>query len=139
MIKDIIINYKFMNKVQHFDFPVSDEEKAKHFFEHIFGWKITDIPMGDMTYHMFSTGSVDDNGRGNEPNVIGGGFYKRSGPEDKGVVYATVDSIDETIKAVEAHGGKQTMPKTEIPGMGYNAKVTDPDGNEFGLWEEKPA
>lgn len=125
-----------MFKVQHFDFPVDDEEKAKHFFEHVFGWKITDIPVGEMTYHMITTGSTDDKGRGNEPNVIGGGFYKRSGPEDKGVIYITVDSIDDTIRTVEEHGGKQSMEKMEVPGMGYSAKVIDPEGNEFGLWEE---
>ena len=124
-----------MFKVQHFDFPVDDEEKAKHFYEHIFGWKITDITVGEMTYHMIQTGTVDENGQGNEANVIGGGFYKRSGDSDKGVVYATVDSIDETVKIAEEHGAKLSMPKNEIPGMGYAAKITDPDGNEIGLWE----
>ena len=124
-----------MDKVQHFDFPVDNVEKARHFFEHIFGWKIIDIPTGDMTYHMIQTGSVDEDGRGNEHNSIGGGFYKRSAPEDKGVIYATVDSIDETVKMVEGHGGKLTMPKSEIPKMGFSAKITDPDGNEIGLWE----
>ena len=126
-----------MFKVQHFDMPAENEEQAVHFYEHIFGWKIKSLPVGDMTYHMIQTGSVDENGRGNEPNVIGGGIYKRSGPEDNLAIYVTVDSIEETIKQVEEHGGKQVMPKMPTGDMGFMAKIQDPDGNVIGLWEEK--
>ena len=54
-----------------------------------------------MTYHMFPTGSVDENGRGNEANVISGGMYKRSGPDDGLAIWASVDDIDKVVEMVD--------------------------------------
>ena len=35
-----------MNKVQHFEIAVDDISRAKKFYEGLFGWKTTEMPMG---------------------------------------------------------------------------------------------
>jgi predicted enzyme related to lactoylglutathione lyase len=34
-----------------------------------------------------------------------------------------------------ANGGKITMPKMVVPGVGYSAYFADPEGNIFGMME----
>ena len=52
-------------------------------------------------------------------------------------IYVGVSSIDETIKKVEAAGGKVVTPKTPIPGMGAYARVADTEGNVIGLFQSQ--
>lgn len=125
-----------MFKVQHFDFPVSDETKAKHFYEHAFGWKVNEFDTPEGKYFILNTGSVGENGRGTEVNSIGGGFYKRKGPEDRAAVWLSVDDIDKVISVVTEHGGRVVEEKKQMGGMGAGAKIEDPDGNMIALWEE---
>jgi hypothetical protein len=48
-----------------------------------------------------------------------------------------VDVIADTLKRIEAAGGRVLTPRTEIgPGMGAFAAFAAPVGNEFGLYEE---
>lgn len=48
-----------------------------------------------------------------------------------------VDDISETLRQVEAAGGRIQTPRTDIgPDMGAFAAFTDPAGAEFGLYEE---
>lgn len=54
--------------------------------------------------------------------------------------YIQVDDIDETIRQIEAAGGKAVMPRTEGPTFGAThilifTTFTDPAGNEVGLVE----
>lgn len=46
----------------------------------------------------------------------------------------SVESIDEYSKKVEKLGGK-ILPKVEIPGIGWYALATDPEGNQFGIMQ----
>jgi len=58
-------------------------------------------------------------------------------PEERTRVYIMVDRIADTLKQIQAAGGRVLTPRTEIgPGMGAFAAFTDPVGNEFGLYEE---
>ena len=51
------------------------------------------------------------------------------------MITVDVDSIDETLKSVEAAGGSVVQSRSEIPGMGAYAYLRDPEGNIVGLWE----
>jgi len=52
-------------------------------------------------------------------------------------VYIMVDSIAESLRQIQAAGGKVLTPRKEIgPDMGAFAAFADPIGNEFGLYEE---
>ena len=46
-----------------------------------------------------------------------------------------VSSVDAYIEKVISKGGKLEMPIMEIPGMGYYAYISDPEGNILGLCE----
>ena len=38
------------------------------------------------------------------------------------------------VSKAETLGGTTIVPKTEVPGMGWFAIMTDPTGNRIGLW-----
>ena len=44
-------------------------------------------------------------------------------------------SCDEYLRKVESAGGKTAVPKMAIPGMGWLAYCTDPEGNTFGIMQ----
>src|SRR5258706_13992197 len=46
-----------------------------------------------------------------------------------------VDSVDASVEAVIKAGGKQVMPKTAIPTVGYFVYLTDTEGNLFGVMQ----
>ena len=112
------------NPLCHFEFMVSDVEKAKEFYGKIFDWKFSDY--GAMDYVMINTGS--------EP---GGGMMKKPDetPQFALSEYFLVDSIEDTLAKVEAAGGKLGVPKMEIPGMGWWALFLDPDGIPVGIFQ----
>jgi predicted enzyme related to lactoylglutathione lyase len=51
------------------------------------------------------------------------------------VLTVDVESIDDSLKQIEAGGGSIVKPRTEIPGMGAFAYFKDTEGNVMGLWE----
>jgi hypothetical protein len=46
-----------------------------------------------------------------------------------------VASLDETITAVEANGGKLIMPKFAVPTVGWLAYFSDTEGTVFGIMQ----
>ena len=64
-----------MNKVQHFEIPTDDIERAKKFYEKTFGWNITDWPMPGMRYAGLHTGPVDNKNMPKESGFINGRMF----------------------------------------------------------------
>jgi uncharacterized protein len=122
-----------MDKIVHFEIPFDDKKRAMKFYADVFGWKLTDMP--EMSYVMAETTAVDEQQRPKEPGAINGGLFQRPKEAPHPVVYTGVASVDQTLKKVEAAGGKVVTPKTPIPGMGAFARVVDPEGNVIGLFE----
>lgn len=50
--------------------------------------------------------------------------------------FVIVDNIDAILAKVESLGGKITLPKTEITGVGLNAMILDSEGNVIGLLQQ---
>lgn len=122
-----------MDPVVHFEIPVDDLERAKAFYGELFGWQVSDVP--GMDYTMAVTTPVNEQHMPTQTGAINGGMFKRN-PLVKAPVFAiAVSSVDEYVPRVEAAGGTVAMAKTEIPGMGWYAYVTDPEGNIVGLWQ----
>jgi len=48
-----------------------------------------------------------------------------------------VESADEYAKKIEELGGRITLPKMEIPNMGWVVMAVDPEGNGFSIFEQK--
>jgi predicted enzyme related to lactoylglutathione lyase len=124
-----------MDKVVHFEITADDVARAKEFYS-IFGWDLQDVDMGGgMTYTTITTVPVDDKMMPTEPGAINGGLMKRSAETPSPVITIGVDSVETTLKEIEAAGGSVVTPRTEIPGMGAFGYFKDTEGNVLGLWE----
>jgi predicted enzyme related to lactoylglutathione lyase len=124
-----------MDKVVHFEIPVDDLDRAKTFYGTVFGWGLN--TMADMNdYTIAMTTAIDDRTRmPTEPGAINGGIMQRSADTPAPVITVQVDSIDTSLKQIDAEGGSTVQGRTEIPGMGAFAYFKDSEGNVVGLWE----
>ena len=123
-----------MDKVVHFEIPTDDLSRAKEFYGSTFGWQLQ--TMDEMDYTIAMTTAVDEQTQmPTEPGGINGGMMKRSADTASPVLTIGVESIDDSMKQVEAAGGAVVQPRTEIPGMGAFAYFKDTEGNVLGLWE----
>ena len=84
---------------------------------------------------ILEAGQVAD--RVHEPGAINGGIRQRSAETPTPLIVISVDSIDESLKKIEAEGGNTVMPRTEMGDMGAYAYFKDTEGNVIGLWESK--
>ena len=126
-----------MDSVSHFEITADDNERAKTFYQDVFGWKIDEVP--GLDYSMVYTVDTDPKTfMPKKPGAINGGLMKKDDTASSPVIVITVDSLDDKLKAVEAAGGSVVMPKREIPKMGYYARVKDTEDNVIGIWEDLP-
>ena len=107
----------------HFELPADRPERAITFYQQVFGWQFQKWD-GPMPYWLVKTGD----GPG-----IDGGLLPRSHPGQGTVNTLGVASCDESVRKVESAGGKVVAPKMAIPGVGWLAYCTDPEGNTFGI------
>ena len=130
-----------MERPVHFEIHATDVERAKTFYEAVFGWRITQ--WGGQPYWTIRTGDGDPMAGipATEPGIDGGLLPRDGGAPDPGqpmtgfVVTVGVASCDETIqKALEA-GASIVFPKAPVPQVGWLAYLTDPEGNRFGVLE----
>lgn len=121
-----------MDRVVHFEIPFDDKTRATKFYTEAFGWKLTEIP--EMSYVLAETAPSNERGP-KEPGAINGGLFQRPKDAPHPTVYVAVDSIDTSLRKVQAAGGKVVTPKTPIPGMGAFARAADTEGNIIGLFE----
>jgi predicted enzyme related to lactoylglutathione lyase len=123
-----------MDKVVHFEIPTDDLDRAKDFYGSVFGWRLQ--TMQEMAYTIVMTTPVDEQTQmPTEPGAINGGMMERTADAPSSVLTVGVDSIDESLKKVEAEGGTIVRPKTAVPGMGAFAYFKDTEGNVLGVWE----
>jgi uncharacterized protein len=113
--------------VVHFEIPANDLPALSKFYSDVFGWKFTKAPMPDMEYWTISTGP--------RSKSVGGGMYKKMGPNDGPRNYIGVDNIDKHIDAFKRAGGKEVVGKAEIPKMGWSFIGLDPEGNIIALYQ----
>ena len=116
------------NPFVHVELSTQDVPKAKSFFSQLFGWKLTDMPMGGESYTLIDVGEG-----------TGGGMMKHPMPGAPAMwlAYVLVDDIDAATKKVKALGGTVMKEKTEVPDMGWLAIIVDPTGAMLGLWKPK--
>ena len=125
-----------MDKVVHFEITFDDHARAKEFYSSIFDWELNDVEMGGgVAYTTATTTPIDEQMRPKESGAINGGFTGRGKETPSPVITIGVDSIDDTLKKIEAGGGSTVTPRTPIPGMGAFAYFKDSEGNTMGLFE----
>jgi predicted enzyme related to lactoylglutathione lyase len=119
-----------MSRVIHFEIPAAEPARAAAFYGKVFGWKFDKWP-GPMEYWMVVTGKEGEPG-------INGGMMKKPGGITSTTNTIGVDSVDDAITAILKAGGKNIMPKTPIPTVGYFAYCEDTEGNVFGVMQADP-
>jgi uncharacterized protein len=113
----------------HFEIPADNPERAIGFYQGVFGWTFQKWE-GPMPYWMVLTGEKTPG--------IDGGIHPRAHPGQGPVNTMDVPSCDEFATKVEKAGGKVVVPKMAIPGIGWLAYCTDPEGNTFGMMQNDP-
>jgi uncharacterized protein len=112
-----------------FEVTSDDPARAQKFYAELFGWQITAGP-GSGGYSIVDTGAGE--------GAIGGGIGPSACSDDPtGVkIYLRVDDLEAYLAKAEQLGGKRVGEPTELPeGWGTVAVLTDPDGNQVGLWK----
>jgi predicted enzyme related to lactoylglutathione lyase len=117
----------------HFEIPAEDIERLGRFYREVFGWNIK--KEDTMDYWTVETVPIDPKGNPTRPG-INGGMLKKQNPEHRFTYYISVESIEEYSRKVEENGGKIIVPKMEVPNIGWWALATDPEGNQFGIFQE---
>jgi hypothetical protein len=114
------------NHVRHFEIEADDVERAKRFYERVFGWKIT--PWGPPNYYLIDAGAG-----------MSGDIRERShpcGPGNVGFVCTVVVDDLQAIKAtVIANGGSIVVPEFRIDGVGNLLYFTDTEGHRVGIMQ----
>jgi uncharacterized protein len=111
----------------HIEIPYDDEERAKRFYAGVFGWQFSQME-GFTGYDLYEAG----------PAKLGGGLGKRGESAGETIRnYILVDSVEDAVAKVEQLGGTITVPKTELPGLGWWAAGTDSEGNPLALYENR--
>ena len=114
------------NSVVHFEIFASDVERARKFYERVFGWSFE--VGGGPDFYLIVTGPATD------PGLRLGLIAKRRGPAAQGALNAfrctiTVRSITESMAAIEAAGGKLRSPVVDIPHVGKVVEIADTEDN----------
>ncbi|OFW61019.1 MAG: hypothetical protein A2133_04390 [Actinobacteria bacterium RBG_16_64_13] len=112
------------NPIVHFELMVTDPAKAKGFYTKVFDWTIEESSMPG--YSMITTGTPPAGGMMAKPEMA---------PMSALNTYFGVDDVDATLAKAVAAGATTIAPKMEIPGMGYWAMFTDPDGIPIGIFQ----
>ncbi len=114
--------------IGNFSVECDDVERAKAFYETVFGWRID--PWGPPGYYRITTGSTERPG-------IGGDLRERreplNGSSNRGFECTiNVGALTPLIAAIEANGGKIVVKPFLIEGVGELLYFEDTEGNRVG-------
>ncbi len=115
--------------VAHFAINADDVERARRFYEQVFGWSFE--AWGPPDFYRISTGATDAH-----PGVGGALQARRALVEGQRTVgfecTVAVDDVDAVRRAVLDGGGRVLMEPTTIVGVGELVFVEDTEGNVVG-------
>jgi predicted enzyme related to lactoylglutathione lyase len=121
-----------INPVNWFEIPVKDIGRARKFYEKVLGLELSPYDMEPFTMAFFP---MTQGAQGAAGSLIKGESYE---PSHAGtVVYFSVDDIEETLRRINANGGKTLMPKKSIGQYGFIAHFEDTEGNRLALHSMK--
>ncbi len=118
------------------EIPVSDVEASIQFYEHVFGWRRS--PAEIQEYIVLETPDVGSD----RPHSVGVSLIPGATPAGRNghahtVLYFQVDDPEEIARRAVTFGGTKRFGPRKVPSYGEIWRITDPDGNQFGLF--KPA
>jgi predicted enzyme related to lactoylglutathione lyase len=117
--------------ISFFAIHVDDIARGMKFYQTVFHWRFE--PWGPPGFYLIHTGDEKN------PGILGAMHERREPREGKGLqgfeCTITVDSIDETMRAIEANGGRIGMAKFTIPTVGSGCYFYDTEGNWAGAMQ----
>jgi len=120
------------NPISWFEIPVRDVGKARKFYENVFDTQLT---LEDMDGFNMAFFPMTENAPGAAGMLIKGETYE---PSHAGtIVYFSVEDIEETLRRINANGGKTLLPKKSIGEYGFIAHFEDTEGNRLALHSVK--
>jgi hypothetical protein len=116
-----------------FELGATDQAAAKQFYTQLFGWEVSDYPMGPgQSYTMFKLDGHDVCAAYTlAPEVVGQGMR----PHWR--VYFATANVDESAAKVPALGGAVVHPPFDAMDAGRMSICKDPGGAVFTLWQPK--
>ena len=124
--------------IVHFEIPADNTERAAKFYRELFGWKIEKWDNPNFEYWMVQTVETDEQGMP-KGRGVNGGLTPRMYPGQQPVNYVAVENVDKAVAKAEKLGAKVMMAKTPVPGMGWFAQLSDPEGNVIAVWQTDSA
>ena len=123
------------NQVAHFEIYADDPDRLGQFYTSLFDWSIERVP--GMDYGWIKTVETDAKGMPSQLGGINGGILKRpAGYEGRAWInYVNVESLEATVDRAQKLGATVMKGKSPVPGMGWFAMLTDPQGNPFAIWQ----
>ncbi len=116
------------NPVNWFEIAVSDMNRAKKFYESVFGNELVELQMGPQLMAMFPSVEDATNCSG---ALVKADDYK---PTTEGAkIYFTCDDVNHEADLVSKNGGQIVVPKMSLGEFGFMAMFIDTEGNMVGL------
>ena len=116
-----------------FEIPAPDPERLAEFFREVFGWDSMHVPWDGPAYVRLLP---PPNGE-----APGGGILQTDGSGlcDRLTVMIRIEgeTLEAVLARIEHAGGTLALAPTPIGTSGRFARFLDPDGNSFGLWQDR--
>jgi predicted enzyme related to lactoylglutathione lyase len=114
-----------------FELSTNDQNAAKVFYSQLFGWAITDQPIGpDAVYTIFQIDALDVGACCTlQPDQLAHGVPPNWG------IYISVVNADATAEAITRAGGTVLMPPFDVMENGRMVVAQDPAGAVFCAWQ----
>ena len=113
------------NNIAHFDLQADDVERARRFYEGVFGWQFE--AWGPPDFYLIHTGTPAD------PGIHGSVSKRTERIVGKGRIgfecTVGVDDLAAIKAAILANGGKIVLDEYEIVGVGRMIRFEDCEGN----------
>jgi uncharacterized protein len=111
-----------------FDLRTRDVAAARAFYTELFGWPVTELPMGGKQIPMFA----DESGPW-------AGFTPLTDGDERApqwVPYAQVDDLGKATEQATSLGATVVRERTDLP-VGSLVVINDPTGATLVLWEPR--
>lgn len=124
-----------MDPVVHFELPAGDLDRALHFYEATFGWRLHRPP--GIGFAFAETAEVDPKTHApRQPGRINGSLLARQGPIQHPVVTLKVPNLEAALTAAARNGGRVVLEPRDV-GPVLSAYIEDTEGNVVGLVQDK--
>jgi uncharacterized protein len=115
------------------ELATTDQSGAKNFYTSLFGWSVTEFPIGPQdVYTIFRQ----------QDREAAAGYTMRPDERAQGIpshwnLYVTVDNADQAASKAAELGGKVLQPAFDVMDAGRMAVVQDPTGAVLMVWQAK--